>query len=78
MANEIEVFDEFDERVYVLNWDDLDNLPDFSDGIPDGTTNRTWDLTEHAVDFFAELKRLNETVAAPVKKPARKRQPSRR
>ena len=60
MATIIEIVDESSNQVIILEWDDLDNLPDFEHGYPASTRTRKMTAAEGAMDFLTELRRLNE------------------
>ena len=56
----IEFIDEENRRVVTLEWDDLDNLPDF-DEPPPGSRVRRATKKDMDVDFIRELRRLNSS-----------------
>lgn len=60
MATILEIVDESTNQVIILEWDDLDNLPDFEHGFPAGAHTRRLTAAEGAMDFLTELRRLNE------------------
>jgi hypothetical protein len=64
VATTWEILDEITHQVIILDWDDLDTLPDLDGGLPAGARARPMRASDGHIDFLTELRKLNLAFAA--------------